>query len=79
MTGEIPEEWRNIIFMLLYKKAVNKIWEVIVYLMCFVTIYILKFSIKNWKHKQNSSFWFAKMESEGVDSALMHNLQCKYS
>jgi hypothetical protein len=30
--------------------------------------------MKNGKHKQNSSFWFARMDSERADVALMHRL-----
>jgi len=32
---------------------------------------------ENWKHKQNSSFWFAGMESEKADIVLKHRLLWK--
>jgi len=35
--------------------------------------------MNNWKHKQYSSFWFARMDSEKADVASMHCLTWKYS
>jgi len=34
--------------------------------------------MKKWKHKQNSSFWFGRMDLEKKDIALMHRLPWKY-
>jgi hypothetical protein len=54
----------------------NYSWKVIVYLMCFIKYD--KVFHKIWRHKQNSSFWFARMDSEKADVAFMHHLPWKY-
>jgi hypothetical protein len=58
-------------------KVVNRRWKIIVYLMS--SIKHDKVFNKIWKDKQNSSFWFARMDSEKADVALMHCLPWKYS
>jgi len=76
--GETPEEWKNSIVIAIFmkggkQKVENYSWKLIVYLMSFIK-YDKVFN-ENWKHKQNNSFWFARMDSEKADVALIHCLQ----
>jgi hypothetical protein len=55
----------------------NYSWKIIVYLMSLMKDDKVFDHI--WKDKHNSSFWFARMDSEKADVALMHHLPWKYS
>jgi hypothetical protein len=63
---------KTILLYLYTQKAVNKGWKIIVFLMCCIK-YSTVFNEK-LKAQAKQFFWFARMECENVDVALMHHL-----